>query len=223
MKLLSLYRAKKSYLLNSVISAFVIALLFVVIDAFQEWKEPKPSYLRISMKSSVNSIAQIFYDIGNKFNEKDSKSCKVFRSEKFKVLHFPLPKVPIQDIRFDPLKVEGKFSLRDIFIVDEFNELIQVIELQRVIPLQQISSININNNSLMAVTEANANDPILSLNIEYPISLNLKSPLILRIKDHIVGMFDYSLKKFCFVFVISLAALLFAYSGKKLNIIINLL
>lgn len=223
MKLLPFYRAKKSYLLNSVISAFVIALLFVVIDAFQEWKEPQLLYLQVSMKSSVNSIAQMYYDIGNKFNEKDSKACKVYRGEEFQVINFPLPKVPIQDIRFDPLKVEGKFSLRDIFIVDEFNELIQVIELQRVKPLQQISSININNNLLVAATEANANDPMLSLDLEYPISLNLKSPMIVRVKDHIVGMFGYSLKKFCFVFVISLAALLFAYSGKKRNIIINLL
>ena len=158
--LLSLHRTTIARLRNSVLIAFIIALVFVIVDAFQEWKVPQ-LYLRVSMKSSVDSIAQVFYDIGNGLNEKDSINYSVNKNRGFQVLRFPLPRKPIQYIRFDPLIVEGNFSLREIQLVDELDRLIQTIDLEAVKPLHQNSSIGSENGLMIATTSSKANDFML--------------------------------------------------------------
>ena len=212
--LLSLHRTTIARLRNSVLIAFIIALVFVIVDAFQEWKVPQ-LYLRVSMKSSVDSIAQVFYDIGNGLNEKDSINCSVNKNRGFQVLRFPLPRKPIKYIRFDPLIVEGNFSLREIQLVDELDRLIQTIDLEAVKPLHQISSIGIENDLLVATTTSKANDPMLCLDLAYPLSLNLAYPLAHRVRDYIVENFAHAHKKFLIVFVLSWAAMLFAFFDQK--------
>lgn len=214
MKLISLHPATKANLRNSVLIALVIALVFVIVDAFQEWKVPQPS-LHVTMKSSVNSIAQIFYDIGNGLNEKDSIRCTVSKNIGLQVLRFPLPKKPIQYIRFDPLNAEGSFSVQEIQLVDESDRLIKTIDFQAVKPLHQISSIRIENDLLVATTDAEANDPMLYLDIAYPLSLDFAYPLAHYVRDYIVENFAHTRKKFFIVFVLSWAGILFAYFDRK--------
>jgi len=214
MKSLSLHRATIAKLRKSVLIALIIALVFVIVDAFQEWKVPQ-LYLKVSMKSSVDSIAQVFYDIGDGLNEKDSISCTVSKNRGLQVLRFPLPRKPIQYIRFDPLIVEGNFSLREIQLVDESGCLIQSIDLQAVKPLQQISSIRIENDLLVATTSSKANDPMLYLDLAYPLSLDGVYPLAYRVRDYIVESFAHTPKKFLIVFVLSWAAMLFVYFDQK--------
>lgn len=204
MKLLSLHPATKANLRNIVLIAFVIAVVFVIVDAFQEWKVPQLS-LHVTMKSSVNSIAQIFYDIGNGLNEKNSANCSVTKRWKFQVLKFPLPWKPIQYIRFDPLNSPGKIALKEIKLVDESDRLIQTIDLQVLKPLHQISSIRIENDLLVASTDTNANDPMLYLNLQYPIKYTY------NLKDCIIQNLTHIPKKFVIVFVLSWTAMLFVY------------
>ena len=214
MKLLSLHPASIAKLRNSVLIAFVIALVFVIVDAFQEWKTPQ-LYLKVSMKSSVDSIAQVFYDIGNGLNEKDSINCTVNKNRGFQVLRFPLPRKPIHYIRFDPLNAEGSFAVQEIQLVDESDRLIRTIDLQAVKPLHQISSIGIENGLLVATTSSKANDPMLYLELAYPLSLDGVYPLAHRVRDHIVENFAHTQKTFFIVFVLSWAAILFAYFDRK--------
>jgi len=214
MKSLSLHRATIAKLRKSVLIALIIALVFVIVDAFQEWKAPQ-LYLRITMKSSVDSIAQVFYDIGDGLNEKDSISCTVSKNRGLQVLRFPLPKKPIQYIRFDPLNAEGSFAVQEIQLVDESDRLIRTIDLQAVKPLHQISSIGIENGLLVATTSSKANDPMLYLELAYPLCLDGVYPLAYRIRDHIVESLAHTPKRFFIVFVLSWAAILFAYFDRK--------
>ena len=210
MKLLSPHTLTIAKLRNSILIAFCIALIFVIFDAFQEWKAPQFS-LNATIKSSIDSIAQIFYDIGNGLNEKDSRTCKIYKGKEFQVLKFLLPNKPIQYIRFDPLNTEGSIAVKEIKLVDESENVIKLIGLKKVKPLHQISDIRIEKNLLIAKTEKKANDPMLSLDLHYPLSLDIIFPLANRLRDYIDNTIVHTPKKFFFVFSISLAAMLFAY------------
>ena len=214
MKLLSLHRTSIAKLRNSILIAFVIALVFLFVDAFQEWKAPQLS-LHVTMKSSVDSIAQVFYDISNGLNEKDSVNCTVSKNRGLQVLRFPLSRKPIQYIRFDPLNAEGSFAVQEIHLVDESDRLIKTIDFQAVKPLHQISSIGIENGLLIATTSSKANDPMLYLDLSYPLSLDGVYPLTHRVREHIVKIITHSHKKFLIVFVLSWAAMLFAFFDQK--------
>lgn len=210
MKPLLLHPTILAKLRNSVIIAFVIALAFVIFDVLQEWKVPK-IYLKLSMKSSVDAIAQVFFDIGNGLNEKDSIICVVKKKRGFQVLRFALPNKSIKYIRFDPLNSEGRVAVQEIKLVNEFDQTIQSVDLKTFRPIHQIRYIKVENNRLIAETEKNANDPMLSLDINYPLSLNNIYPLVKRIKYNIRSIIINAPKKFFIVFMLSLAAMLFAY------------
>ena len=196
----------KINLKNSILVAIFIALVFVIVDAFQECRVTQ-LFLNINMKSSVDSVAQLYYDLGNGLNEKDSKRCRVYRSEGFQVLKFPLPNQPVQYIRFDPINTEGSSFLKEIQLVDEFNRLIRTIDLQTIKPLHQISSIGIEDDILVVKTQVNANDPMLYL--------DLPSPMFHTMKYNFAAFFDHAHKKFIIVFTLSFAAMLFAFFDRK--------
>src|SRR5260370_30267945 len=62
---------------------------------------PNP-VLVIEITSPVESRAQIYYDIGHGFYERDSQSLPIHASPLRQRLTFPLPRRPIQQLRFDP-------------------------------------------------------------------------------------------------------------------------
>ncbi len=206
MKLLSFHSATIAKAWNSILVAIFIALVFVIIDAFQECKVTQ-LFLNVNMKSSVDSVAQLYYDLGNGLNEKDSTRCRVYRSEGFQVLKFYFPNKPVQYIRFDPINTEGSFSLKEIQLFDKFNRLIRTIDLQTIKPLHQISSIGIEDDILVVKTQVNANDPMLHLDLPYP--------MFHTMKYNFAAFFDHAHKKFIIVFTLSFAAMLFAFFDRK--------
>lgn len=217
MKLFPIPLLTWSVLRNSVLVSFSIAFVFVFVDAICEWNLPHRLELRIDMKSSVNAIAKVYYDIGHGLNEKDSKFYKITNREAFQALKFSLPKKPIQRLRFDPLNRAGSFSIQGITLFDDLNRLIQPIKLQALYPLNQIRSLKIEDKVLMVETEPDAYDPMLSLKLEYPLSLASVYPVIWRIKDNFIEKFGHMRKAFCVVFLISWIAMFFAYADLKLN------
>ncbi len=165
------------------------------------------------MTSSVDADAQVYFDVGNGLHEKDSAKYRVKKGWVFQVLKFPLPRKPIQYIRFDPLDASGKIELKEMSLVDEFGGLIQTIDLHTIKPFHQISSIKIDNDVLLASTDATANDPMLYLNLQYPIqhAYNLKNCIIrnlARVPKRVP-------KKAAIVFLLSWMALLFLYFDEE--------
>ncbi|MDY6991295.1 MAG: SGNH/GDSL hydrolase family protein [Pseudomonadota bacterium] len=126
--------------------------------------------LYISMKSSVSATAKIYYDRGNGLNETDSLHQSIKKG--FSILEFQLPDFPIHYIRFDPLDKTGYFSISEIKIIDNKNNIIQEIDLSAIQALNQIAQIKFENNVLRVETVKDANDPMLSLPFSYPLIID---------------------------------------------------
>jgi hypothetical protein len=161
------------------------------------------------MKSSIDSTAQLFYDIGNEFNEKDSHRVRVYGGSRFDSLVFFLPigKGNIKNIRFDPLRTEGKIVIKHILIVDQYDRLVHDVDLKSVKPRNQIQSLEIINGSLVVQTTDEAKDPILQFKISYP--------FFQRITDTMVLYLDDALKRFVVVFLLAWTALMFFEFDEK--------
>jgi len=144
-----------------IVAAIIITLIttsFVFMK--EEW------FLSVSIKSSVNAHIQIFYDIGNDFNENDSVILPIAQTKDFLTLSFRLPNKSIQHLRIDPLNRDGHFVLMNLKIVNSF-KIISPIALENVKSAQQIEQISIQDNMFIAV--AGGDDPILLLDLEYPL------------------------------------------------------
>ena len=145
----------------------LIATFLVVLNTKDKMKEEW--FLCVSIKSSVHAQIQIFYDIGNGLNENDTVALPIAQTDDFLTFLFRLPNKPIQYIRIDPLNRDGHFILKDLKIVNDFNQIIYAVTIENVKPLQQIQHITIQDNMLIADTVADGNDPILFLDLEYPL------------------------------------------------------
>lgn len=183
-----------------------IVLVFMILDGCQELSPAKLA-LQIKMKSSVDSIAQLYFDTGKGLNENESLTFKVSKSQIFRTLKFALPEASIDYLRFDPMKKEGIFELKSIRIVDEKSRTIQKINLDRVKPLHQIERYQVENNIAVGITTKNANDPMLYFDIRYPIEAG-------KI-DYFAYFNKQTFKKLTVVFMLSFVCMLFAFFEDK--------
>jgi hypothetical protein len=105
------------------------------------------------------SLAQLFWDTGTGFNEKESSSRNYNPNAGFHALRFPLPGVSIRGLRFDPLIAEGKLEIRRIQIVDAARRIQHVAPLTSLRGTHQIATIEIKEDDMVIHTTPGANDP----------------------------------------------------------------
>ena len=195
------FRSTSIKICHSTIIAIVIAFFAMFIDACQEIRPPNLSVL-ILMKSSVNSIAQLYYDTGKGLNEQESIAVNVSNGNSFQILQFNLPTDTIYYLRFDPIRGEGAFEIKNVKIGDSALQTIQKIDLHSIEQLQQIEQFEIKNEIACGFTTRNGNDPMLYFNLDYPIRSSRF--------DYIAEYFKTVPKKVVVIFILSFVAMLFA-------------
>lgn len=147
-----------------------IAMLFAVVGNRRLIKEsihsanfhpPARSGLWLEFDVAVThpSPAQLFWDTGAGFNEKESVFRNYNSNPGFHALRFPLPAVPIRALRFDPLIAEGSLDIRGIQIMDANRETKQVVPLTSLRGTHQIAAAEIKGGDLLIRTTPGANDP----------------------------------------------------------------
>jgi hypothetical protein len=129
---------------------------------------PSQLHLTLEMAASSPSMAQLFWNVGKGFNEDDSSRLRVSSKSltSFDRLSFALPDRKLRGLRFDPLTNEGRVVIRNIEI-DNFNSVLRVLPVSRVIPLHQIASRTERStqqgDEVEFATTAGANDPGLTI------------------------------------------------------------
>jgi hypothetical protein len=148
-----------------------IALLFAFVGNrrlikdsihYANFRTPAAPGLWIEFDVAVDhpSPAQLFWDTGADFNEKESVSRDYNPNAGFHALRFPLPGVPIRGLRFDPLIAEGTLEIRQIQIVDASRKTRHVVPLTSLRAAQQIAALEIKGDQAVIRTTPGANDPI---------------------------------------------------------------
>jgi hypothetical protein len=125
----------------------------------------------VRLQSSTQGFAQIFYDIGKGLREEDSTQVQIAKSDAPATYRFRLPDGIYRALRFDPLNREGVVTFSDAKILDTHTKLVKNIAASQFRVVQQISSLQINDDSVQMTTVSNANDPVLAVALDAPLLL----------------------------------------------------
>lgn len=201
----------KKYFIYSLLISITCVIFFIYFDAFKVQNNFKfkggDAYFQVEMQSSSDGLSQVFYDIGNGFNEVDSSVLKVSKKG-YQNYRFPLGNSSIKALRFDPINRDSKIKIKDPVILTSTGQIKKNIPLNSFLPISQISNITINENYIDIDIQHEANDPAL-----YIEGFNVESQLSIfnKLAQH---SFLY-LKFFTFSLIIFLS-LYFLYSRLKL-------
>ena len=162
------------------VSVALILAAVVSIPLIAESLSKASSFsFEITLQSSAQGYAQIFYDIGDGFRETDSARVPIAKSGVPAVKRFPIPKGNYRALRFDPIDKEATVIFSGAKILDSRGKVIRSFSASQFQAAQQISSLNIDGESVQMTTVAGANDPILNISFDMPFSLkNVDSKML---------------------------------------------
>jgi len=155
---------------------WIVIAVLVIFGASYYWslyEDAHTKHLMISMKSSVPGVAQIFYDFGQGFTERNSETRTVHSSEQYQDYRFPFPdNKKIFNLRFDPLLSGGHIEVRWIGITDGLGNSFTDLNLASLVPSAQISRLEMASDHVTVVMEDNANDPQLYVRLKEPLLIS---------------------------------------------------
>ncbi len=134
--------------------------------------------LTLEMVSSEQSTAQLYFDTGKGFSERQSVTTKVFTGARPQTLSFRLPAAKIWQLRFDPLTAAGTCSIRNVRIQYGSKLLLKVAP-SDILPLRQIANRDQRGEAVFFSTIPYASDPGIVFRLHQ--KLNLKRVLFLAV------------------------------------------
>lgn len=175
---------RKSSIKWLIISVLMIfgARVWSLYDVAQE------KFIQISARSSVEGVAQIYYNLGQGLTEKNSARNDINDINdgvSLNVYWFPIPTATIHGLRFDPLMSGGHMEIGQFRIVDGLGNVIKEFDLQKLRPAQQIDRFVVGPRHLSLWMSADANDPQLEISMAEPLLLKQfhKTFLIRQLRD----------------------------------------
>jgi len=159
--------------------AAMLAVLFVALFGWRCWvlyDDVGYLFLQVTMNPSVNSSAQIFYDVGEGFNENHSQTLHMISQQELRPYRFRLPNKAIYKLRFDPLTTAGRVQISEMKLTDAFGRVLREIPLTELVPIHQIKSINAAEKGIEIVIAEKADDPQIAAPLKEPLNFEGKLP-----------------------------------------------
>ena len=153
-----------------ILDKFGVAFLICSAAVTLFFADRRPDlHITLDISSSTSSQAQLFYDTGAGFNERESQTATVYSSAagQFQSIAFPIPKTRILNLRFDPTTTAATVTLKDVFISGPagFSCRIPPSDLK---PFNQIRSRLQNGAQVTFSTISEASDPGIVLELHKP-------------------------------------------------------
>lgn len=159
----------KNRLFQSVFYGLILAILISIPLAIKRLSST--FVFEVTMQSSARGLTQVYYDLGKGFTEEYSLRDQIVSVEVPITYHFVLPKGKYHSFRFDPINCESTITFSNIRILNPTGRLVREIPAAKFKPVQQISSWEPNSDNVRLTVPAGANDPILLLSFDAPLSL----------------------------------------------------
>ncbi len=147
--------------------ASVLALAYgvwaAVIDA------AGPNRLIVPVTVDHRTKVELFYDVGRGLRQQDSASEIVTSSEQLHEVSFPVPRVPLKRVRFDPMDGAGHFTIGQPRLETASGRFIAKFPMAALKPLNQIADLKIDGKLAAGVTTPGANDPQMDFTLGAPL------------------------------------------------------
>ena len=179
--------------INKSTGILIIAVVFILFGA-RAWSlygDARIKLVNITLLSSVAGTAQLYYDLGQGYSEKDLSQTEIRNHPVFTEYHFPVPDEKIYKLRFDPLMSGGQVRIRQVRITDGLGNVFLNFDLKQLEPAHQIRELSVNGDLVSVAMDDPADDPQINLRFPPPLSLGrLHKAYFLRLsRDFLAIMF----------------------------------
>ncbi|HWA86133.1 MAG TPA: hypothetical protein VG710_07930 [Opitutus sp.] len=149
--------------------ALVAAVLVLLYDSWRAVVEDSGSNeLRVPFRSSRDGEAEVFYDTGAGLRQEDSVKLATTASKKTQELAFPVPRVPLREIRFDPFTGAGDFRIGAPRLVSAIGRVLARFPLTAIKPRNEVGPLRREGDEWIGSTVAGAQDPQLTFALSAP-------------------------------------------------------
>jgi hydroxyacylglutathione hydrolase len=165
-QILGFLRMKRSAVVS------IIATIFIIfgVRVWSLYGDAQIKLVSVTLTSSIEGTAQLYYDLGQGFSEKDMSPSDIDDSPIFKEYHFPIPNVKIHHLRFDPLTSIGHVEIQRIRIADGLGNTFLNVDLKQLEPAHQIRKLTIGDSQLSVDMDDHADDPQINIVLPAPLS-----------------------------------------------------
>ena len=155
--------------------AIALALVLAVAAAlpFMTTSVVRRDYylFNITLTSTSPGTTQLFWDLGRGYGENDSSRQPLKIEPKPVVYNYMMPMGDVRALRFDPIDGVGTFTLSHAEIVNYRGKVVRAFGPADFKAFNQIARLEIQGDTLVVQTTADARDPILELNLPAPLHL----------------------------------------------------
>lgn len=151
------------------------SLAVAMLVASPSLQQQEKLFLQANLSPSAGGLAQLFFDIGRGFNEKDSVLVEVHRKET-KLCRFPLPLGKIYNLRFDPINSQADVTITAPLIVDARGTILYRFRASDFTAGQHIKTMEKLDDGVAIVCTEGGVDPFLSI----AVPPNLSAPFVLK-------------------------------------------
>jgi hypothetical protein len=149
-----------------------VAVLVATAFAFWPRNPGAPFLFEVTMRSSLPGFAQVYYDLGAGFSERNSWRVPIEGRDRESRCQFPLPAGIYSSFRFDPTdRGNNSMTLSAARIVDRDGRLLRTVAPGQFKAVNEIEQLSVNEQEVTFTTAATAHDPILSLELNGPLAL----------------------------------------------------
>jgi hypothetical protein len=181
---------------------FKISLALLVIAAlatiYGGWAavadDAGPNRLIVPLKVDHAGKAELRYDQGAGLRPEDSATVEVAPADDLKEYVFPVPRVPLLEIRFRPLPDAGQFWLGQPRLESASGRFIAKFPITAIVPVKQIADIHLEGRTWVGATIPGATDPQLTFEVGAP--LRVGNPRVPWIEALLVIVFGIATWKF---------------------------
>lgn len=157
-------------------TVIVISFVFFGWRCWSQYDDAMSLFLQVAMSSSVDSTAQVYYDLGQGLNENQSQQMHTTRREDLRQYRFKLPNKKIYDLRFDPMKTGGKVRIGEIRVTDAYGNLLREISLRQLKLTAPFRTIYYEDDGLEIVFPEDAKDPQIAIPLKEALNFEDKLP-----------------------------------------------
>jgi hypothetical protein len=148
-----------------------------------------PNRLIVPTMLDHTAKVELYYDAGEGLRQEDSVSEIVTASEELTDVAFPVPRVPLRAVRFDPMDGAGHFTLGQPRLETASGRFVAKFPMSAIAPANQIADFKIDGKRWIGTTVPEANDPQLTFQLGAP--LRVGAPRIPWIEGAILLLIVY--------------------------------
>lgn len=124
---------------------------------------PAGTRLELDLETSAPSVAQLFWDTGQGFNEAESRRIGYQGHAGLQTLRFEMPAANVRAVRFDPLEAEGTVVIRGVRVVGANYHTRAVLPVDSFRPAAHIAELRQAGEAVLIRTAPGQRDPITEL------------------------------------------------------------